>query len=533
MRITKPKSKKRTLIMFIYALTFILLPFKIYREVTGIDQRNADVNTLLETVSVGYPVLKTEMYKDMGLILTSRGAVKVTPEGTRWIWNSKEMGYPLIVKRENEDIYVVDSKNKLFTINFKNATASDSELDIEEDSYITQGLVDKDGYGWFLRSDEKSTELIRMDLKDQSNKKTAELPVSIYSMKSIGSDSVGNVWYLNQSGKNYELVRANYDSASGKIMTKAFPLASKVRYGVKFVIDRYDHIWQFEEDTQGAKKYYALGDNISMLSTYTFNETGEPMIDMNGDVWLKTVKPNKKITEFKKLKYNEFEIVYILPSSYQPYSIGDENNLLQTYRTFGLKGTNLDFGYSYIAVNSANERALKQFAQDRIVTDIQMAKESIKSAQKTLAYIDYKSAYDIAQDLPAKERSAIVDELKAIEKDVLTEDIKIVQDAIKAVENQKNLKNYYDIMALIADKVKLPRNAEYLMAELDFWEDGEIFTEEVIEATDAISTAWKNKDDQSIAAAEIAVNRVESKENKKWLMDQIEEIRDSLKKSSN
>lgn len=528
------KRKKRALIVFIYALTLILLPFKILREASGQDQLNADVNTLMETVNVGYPILGTEMYKDMGLILTSRGAVKVTAAGTRWVWNAKEMGYPQVVKRENDEIYVLDSKNKLFKISFKDATTSDLNLDIKEDTYIAEGILDSKGFAWFLSNEKgnSKTNLVRMDLKEQKNRTTMELPVSIYGMKSIGADSEGNVWYLNESGKNYELLRATYEVSSGKIITKSFPLTTAVRYGVKFVIDKYDQIWQFSEDTQSAVKYYVLGDNLSLLKELKLNETGEPSVDANGDVWLKTIKPGKKMAEYKKLKYDQFELMYLLPASYNPYSIGDENNLLQSYRNFGLPGTNTDFKYGYLAVNGANQRALRQFAMDRTVTQLQEAKTLVKSAKSTLAYIDYKDAYTAVTELPVNEQGSMLSELEVIKNDVFTPDIKKVQDAIKAAEKQKNLDNYYRIMALINSEVKLQKNREYLMAELDLWEAGEIFTPEVIDATDAISTAWKKKDEASISAAEIAVSKVTGKENQKWLMDQIEEIRDSIKKGS-
>jgi hypothetical protein len=530
------KNKKKKFIVFIYALVLILAPFKLLRESSGQDQRNADVNTLMETVNIGYPILKAEMYKDMGIILTNRGVAKITSGGSRWIWHSSEMGYPQIVKRENEDIYVVDSKNKLFKINFSDRVTTDSELDIEEDSYITQGMLDKDGYAWFLSSSKgkKNPKLVRMDLKDQKSKKSVELPVSIYMMKAIGSDSTGKVWFVNESGKEYELLCASYDSSGEKLQTKSFKLdKSEVRFGVKFVIDKYDYIWQFQEDNMLARKLYVFGDNIVTANEVKLNEAGEPSLDANGDIWLKVVKPSKKVVEFKLLRYDEFELVYILPKSYESYSIADETNLLQTYRNFGLAGTSTDFKYGYLAINATNQKALKQFAIDRVVTETQEAKGLVKLAKTSLAYIDYKNAYTAVTELPVKEQKFMLSELEAIQKDVFTEDIKKVQDAIKAIEKEKNIDNYYDIMAMISSEVKLQKNKEYLMAELDLWEDGYIFTTEVIEATDAISKAWKLKDEKSIAEAEIAVSRVKGKENQKWLMDQIDEIRDSIKKSQN
>lgn len=528
------KRKKRIFIICIYALAVILLPFKIFRERTGFDQINTDVNTLLETINTGYPIVKTEMYSDMGLVLTNWGAIKVTSSGTRWIWNSDEMSYPQAVRREGDDIYILDSDSKVFKINFSEKIASHSELSVNEDSYISQGIVDRDGYSWILKSDKGSEKpsLMRINLKDIKDVKTAELSGSIYRMNAIGGDSKGNVWYFDKSAKDYSLVRATYDSASGKIITKTIKLTDKLpEYGIRFIIDKEDNIWQFDEESRIAKKFSVSGDNLSYVEQLRLDEYGEPILDSNGDLWIKVIRRAHKSVEFRKLKDGEFQTLYILPLTYEGYSIADENNLLQSYRNLNVNSSGVNFSHAYIVVNSTNQKAFRQFAKDRMTNELRQAKTMLDAAKSTLVVIDYNDAYKVISQLREKERLTLLPELMAIQTKVFTPDVVKVQNVIKGLKNDRNLKNYYDTVALINSEVNLTRNKEYLLAELDVWENKEIFTPEVIEATDAISRAWKIKSEDNILAAEAAAARVNNKENQKWLMDQIDEIKQSMKKA--
>lgn len=526
------KNKKRIFIICIYALAVILLPFKLLREKSGYDQINTDVNTLMETISAGYPIVKTEMYPDMGIVLTNRGAIKITSSGNRWIWSSDEIAYPQAVRRDGEDIYVADSNNKLFRINFNERIAGYTELGINRDSYITQGITDKDGYTWFLESDKGREKpfLMRMNFKDLNYRESIELNGNIYMMTAVGKDSKGNVWYFDKSDKN--LVMAYYDSTTEKILTKTFKLRGNLpQYGVKFVIDKDDNIWQFDEQNKVAKRLNVSYDSLIAADEINLDEYGEPTLDTNGELWIKVIRgTQQKTVEFRKLKNGEFQTIYILPLSYENYSIADENNMLQSYRNFNLKGTNIFFSHSYIVVNSTNQKAFKQFAKDRITNELKQAMTLLGAAKSSLAVVDYDNADKAISELREKERMSLLPDLKRIESDVFTPDVIKVQGIIKGLGKDKNLKKYYDTVAIINNEVNLKKNKEYLLAQLDLWENKEIFTPEVIEATDAISKAWKVKSEYNILEAEAAAAKVKNKENQKWLMDQVDEIKASLKK---
>lgn len=199
-----------------------------------------------------------------------------------------------------------------------------------------------------------------------------------------------------------------------------------------------------------------------------------------------------------------------------------------------IRNINGDVKVIFPELNESNSLDLMKMIEKNLSNKDELlltnAREMVKNAKSTKVFVDYNNAYGVVMNLPKEQRDALLKDLYSINEEVHTPDVKKALSQLTKLTQTKDIKSYNELYTTITTEIKDNRNRAYLVTELLTWGKNSVFTQDVTTATDAVIEAWKKKDDISIKAAASAIEKVNNAESKKWLLEQLDEVRAYIKK---
>jgi hypothetical protein len=169
--------------------------------------------------------------------------------------------------------------------------------------------------------------------------------------------------------------------------------------------------------------------------------------------------------------------------------------------------------------------------QDQI---IQNSRDLLNKAKKSKSFYDYNIAYysilDIKDNL---ENQKMLGELATIQNDVYTKDVLYYLDLLTKVYNKGSASTYNKCEnELKASKLPV-YDREYMLGELTSWGKEKVFTQDYKTALDSIMDCWNYVKKGSTVLkpyadkAQNIINKVQNEENRTYLLNELEGIRES------
>jgi hypothetical protein len=525
--IAKMKNKRFMSILLVYVFFLTVIPFNFLSQTVkaaSIDDKNLN--------SLQYYILATAMYKDMAILYTNIGVIKVTPTGSEVIGKPSEISSAYNLGRINDDLFFStstydsvinrDVDRKLVKVNINSGEKTTTAFSLGDNTYNYHQYLDKKGFVWFPvknygnSANTNTYSIMRIDSKNVDNKKQVEVMEDITYSNIGGSDESGNIWLIG--GKfNYKLIRASYDDKQDKIVTKTFSIENQVAAPNNIYIDKENNVWCHDYSTESLKQLAFADDNsVQVVKEIKLPKNSDRIrTDLNKDIWVITqnFRSENGSTYLNKLEGDKFISKHILnTNNYLNISFADEKNILFT---------NWENGICYYLLLSNG----KAVYNDENIEKVKQANYLIEKAKSSLAFVDYNYAYDAIMDLSGDDQGKLLYDLSAIWEKVYTPDIAKVLNLMNTLIKEKDLTSYYDLKSIIETEVKQERNRDYLLSELDSFGKESVFTKEVVNATDAIIKAWNKKDAASISEAEAAISKVKVNGSVKWLNEQLEALK--------
>lgn len=160
---------------------------------------------------------------------------------------------------------------------------------------------------------------------------------------------------------------------------------------------------------------------------------------------------------------------------------------------------------------------------------VAQVKTLIQTAKKSLLCQDYNKAYVETLKLPKEAQPELLAELTSFSKGVFTEDVMKGIDALISLPKNNTLYKFFEIQTLLQKEIKNVENSKYLLNELYTWGAKLVLTDDVQAAMDSLNNIAAQRTSESVKAAEAAIEKVSSKENRAWLTEQLNSLKPYVK----
>jgi transglutaminase-like putative cysteine protease len=156
----------------------------------------------------------------------------------------------------------------------------------------------------------------------------------------------------------------------------------------------------------------------------------------------------------------------------------------------------------------------------------------VEKALEEINFYNYNMAYSSIMKIENEdERNSYLIQLSDIEEQVLTPTVITFTKQLENLVSTSSGRLYDEMVTELSDSTLCDVDKGYLLGELTGWGKTLVYTEDYIAAVDAVIVAWNEKEDESIAKAEILINRVENEYSMEYLLEQLSSIKESSTES--
>jgi hypothetical protein len=149
----------------------------------------------------------------------------------------------------------------------------------------------------------------------------------------------------------------------------------------------------------------------------------------------------------------------------------------------------------------------------------------VEWAVKEKTFYDYNVAYNLVQTVPQSDKKeSYLSKLSSIVPDVWNDEISNYMDAVKLMDDTKSIE-FHDYLRdeIQENKTLKDTDKDYLLGEIAKWGKKNVWTKDYSQAVSDISDIWTKKTIESVEKAKASINNMDSKINKQYLFELLDE----------